>query len=149
MEPTRAAESESSRTSRRLSGMDPEFGKLLGPSRTASRQLVSITSPTQQLEAESQRGDSDEEDEPIKERTPKQTSRLSVPEVVIKQPTPRKAPVQITCLQGTYEINPEDLNVLGHELNKAKNALEEFYMQHRPAATPIEDSTAGFQILVK
>ena len=86
MEPTSTAESESSRTSRRLSGMDPEFGKLLGPSRTAYRQSARITSPTQQLETESQRGDSDEEDEHllVEERTPKQSSRLSVPEVVIK-----------------------------------------------------------------
>ena len=129
--------------------MDPEFGKLLGPSRTASRQSARITSPTQQLEAESQGGDSDEEDEPLEERTPKQTARLSVPEVVIKQPTPRKAPVQITDLEGTYELSIEDLNTLGQELNKAKNALEEFYMQHKPAATPIEDFPAGFQILEK
>ena len=50
--------------------------------------------------------------------------------------------VQIGYLEGTYEINPEDLNILGHELNKAKNALKEFYMQHRPVATPIEDSPA-------
>ena len=101
------------------------------------------------MEAESKRGDSDEEDEPLEERTAKQTSRVSVPEIVIKQPTTRKAPGQITDLEGTYEINPEDLNILGHELNKAKNALEEFYMQHRPAATLIEDSPIRFQILVK
>ena len=80
---------------------------------------------------------------------PKQTSGLFVPDVVIKPPTSRKGLVQITVMEGTYEINPEDWNILGHELNKAKNALEEFYMQHRPAATTIEDSPTGFQILVK
>ena len=83
MDATGTAESDSSTTSRRLSGMDSEFGRLLGPSRTATRQSARITSPTKQLEGELQRGDSDEEDEPLEERKPKQTSWLSVPEVVI------------------------------------------------------------------
>jgi len=108
--------------------MDPEFGRLLGLSTTASRPSARIASATQQLEAESQHGDSDEEDKQLEERKSKRTSRLSEPEVVFKQLASRKAAIQITDLKGTYEINPEDFNILGHELNKAKNALEEFYM---------------------
>jgi len=80
---------------------------------------------------------------------PKRTSRLSVPEVVITQPTLRKALVQITNLEGTYEIRPKDLNILGHKLNKAKNTLQEFYLQQKATPTKIEDIPAGFQVLFK
>jgi len=76
------------------------------------------------LEAESQRGDSDQGDKPLEERAPKQTSRLSIPKVVIKQPTTMKALVKITNLEETHEIRQNDLNTLDHKLNKAKNALE-------------------------
>jgi len=52
-------------------------------------------------------------------------------------------------LEETYEISLRNLNTLRLELNKAQNTLEEFYMQQKPAATPIKDSPWEFQILDK
>jgi hypothetical protein len=99
------------------------------------------------LELESQRG-SPVEDVPYEEETPRQPSRLAVPEVVIKQPTPRKAPAHIEDMED-YDSAMLEVESLGRDLRDATHILESFYFKQNPNASPIEDSPAGFHILVQ
>jgi soluble cytochrome b562 len=158
MEPLGSAEAESSRHSRRLSGQDPEFSLLEKPSRavsrTASRQSTRIHSPSQQLETESQHGNSDEEEEESTQETPRQPLRIRTPHVVISQPTSRKPRISEASEELEAAVEAVEAGIeraVGEtidQIQKATNHLQQFYSRHKPQEPEFEDTPEGFHQLV-
>jgi len=158
MESSSTAEAESSRTSRRLSGIEPEFPAMekqpsLNPSRTASRAAVRIQSPSQQLETESQRGDPSSDEDSVGE-TPRQPLRTTTPQVVINQPTPMKPRIGEgssfldLAASKIEESVTQELMEAAEAFQDATRHLQRFYSKHKPSEPEFEDSPIGFHKLV-